>query len=151
MKRARTWTIVPMRAMAFLAVLGAVTPALAENAPTSSYLGRWLTESDGGVIEIYRCGPALCGRVVTSNRLRVNPDARDTKNKNPRLRGRRMAGTDLLSGLEPDHGGWRGRLYNPEDGQTYAGTMRLDGRGGLRVQGCVLYILCRSQRWTRVG
>ena len=133
------------------ATLAAGAPAMAATPPTSSYLGRWLTESDGGVIEIYRCGPALCGRVVTSNRLRANPDARDAKNKNPRLRGRRMAGTDLLSGLEPDHDGWRGRLYNPEDGQTYAGTMRLDGRGGLKVQGCVLYILCRSQRWTRVG
>ncbi len=126
-------------------------PVLAAPAPTASYLGRWLTESDGGVVEIYRCGEALCGRVVTSNRLRTDPDARDTKNRNPRLRNRRMAGTDLLSGLEPDGRGWRGRLYNPEDGETYSGTMQLDPRGGLRVQGCVLYILCRSQRWVRPG
>lgn len=136
---------------AVIAIASAGSAAQAAPAPTSAYLGRWLTESDGGVIEIYPCGAALCGRVVTSNRLRANPDARDAKNKNPRLRSRRMAGTDLLSGLEPDHDGWRGRLYNPEDGQTYSGTMRLDGRGGLRVQGCVLYVLCRSQRWTRVG
>lgn len=138
-----------------MVLLAAAAPALATSAPASGYLGRWLTESDGGVVEIYRCGAVLCGRVVTSNRLRADPDARDAKNKNPRLRGRRMAGTDLLSGLEPDHtegrGGWRGRLYNPEDGETYSGTMRLDGRGRLKVQGCVLYILCRSQRWTRVG
>jgi uncharacterized protein (DUF2147 family) len=136
---------------ALAATLVTAAPGRAAGAPTSAYLGRWLTESDGGVVEIYPCGAALCGRVVTSNRLRANPDTRDTKNRNQRLRGRRMAGTDLLSGLEPDGRGWRGRLYNPEDGETYAGTMRLDGRGGLRVQGCVLYVLCRSQRWTRVG
>jgi uncharacterized protein (DUF2147 family) len=89
--------------------------------------------------------------VVSSKRLREDPDARDRKNKDARLRGRRMAGLDLLSGLEADGRGWRGRLYNPEDGETYAGTMRLAAPGRLKVQGCVLYLLCRSQTWTRVG
>ncbi len=145
------WRTATMAGAVMAAVWAAGAPVQAASAPTESYLGRWMTESDGGVVEIYRCGQALCGRVVTSNRLRADPDARDTKNRNPRLRGRRMAGTDLLSGLTPDGRGWRGRLYNPEDGETYSGTMRLDGRGGLKVQGCVLYVLCRSQRWTRVG
>ena len=127
----------------------AATALQAAPPPAQAYLGRWLTESEGWVIEIYRCGPALCGRVVTSDRLRRNPDTRDERNRDARLRGRRMAGLDLLSGLEPDGAGWKGRLYNPEDGETYTGTMRLVGPGTLKVQGCVLYVLCRSQTWTR--
>jgi uncharacterized protein (DUF2147 family) len=93
----------------------------------------------------------LCGRVLSSKGLRDNPDARDRKNKDARLRNRRMAGLDLVSGLAPDGAGWRGRLYNPEGGETYAGTMCLTGPGKLKVQGCVLYLLCRSQTWTRIG
>lgn len=141
-----------MAAAAALALaLVAVTPFQARAAPGPDYLGRWRTQSEGGVVEIYRCGPALCGRIVMSGRLLKDPDARDRKNKSAALRGRRMLGLDLLSGLEPDGAGWKGRLYNPEDGETYSGTMRLTGPGRLKVQGCVLYILCRSQTWTRVG
>jgi len=142
-----------MRAiLAAMAILASMVAGQARaGAGTTDYLGRWRTQSEGGVVEIYRCGPALCGRIVMSGRLLKDPDARDRKNKSAALRGRRMLGLDLLSGLEPDGAGWKGRLYNPEDGETYSGTMRLTGPGKLKVQGCVLYILCRSQTWTRVA
>jgi len=34
--------------------------------PIGDVLGRWLTESRDGVIEIYRCGDAVCGKLILS-------------------------------------------------------------------------------------
>ncbi len=53
---------------------------------------------------------------------------------------------------EGERGAWDGgRIYNPEDGETYRSTMTLDGNGTLRVRGYVgAPIFGRSQTWTRV-
>lgn len=42
---------------------------------------------------------------------------------------------------------WSGKAFNPDDGKTYSGKMRLDG-DTLVTEGCVL-IICRSVTWTR--
>ena len=44
------------------------------------------------------------------------------------------------------NGGWEGRIYNPEDGQTYRATLRRPGADTLTIEGCVLFI-CQKQVW----
>ena len=46
-----------------LALAVAATPALA-----SDIVGRWVTPSQGQV-EIFKCGAALCGKLISSPRL----------------------------------------------------------------------------------
>jgi hypothetical protein len=44
---------------------------------------------------------------------------------------------------------WQGgRLYNPEDGRDYKGSLHLQSPTRLVVDGCVLFI-CRTQVWRR--
>ena len=39
-------------------------------AHASSLTGVWNTGSEGGKVQIYRCGDALCGKIVDAARLR---------------------------------------------------------------------------------
>ena len=43
---------------------------------------------------------------------------------------------------------WSGRIYNADDGKTYASTVTLQDDERLEVQGCV-GVLCGSEIWSR--
>jgi uncharacterized protein (DUF2147 family) len=45
---------------------------------------------------------------------------------------------------------WDGGLYNADNGKTYSGGVTLVESDVLRVHGCILYILCGGENWTRV-
>ena len=60
-------------------------------------------------------------------------------------------GLAILSGLKPRQaGGWEGRIYNPEDGQTYRATVSRNGADTLQVEGCVLFV-CQKQVWWKAS
>jgi uncharacterized protein (DUF2147 family) len=75
----------------------------------------------------------------------------DAQNADTGLRIRPLVGLTILSGLKADPaGGWQGRIYNPEDGQTYRATVKRRGADTLVVEGCVL-IVCSKQVWRRAS
>lgn len=114
-------------------------------------VGQWKTETRGGVIEIQRCGPSICGRLLTSEGLRANPDLRDTKNSNAALRNRPLRGLQILSGFKQQGEGWYGgKIYNAEDGKTYGAEVTLAGNNQLKLRGCVFKPFCKTQTWTRI-
>ncbi len=51
---------------------------------------------------------------------------------------------------QPDGSGFSGSLYNPNDGKTYSGSLKLTGPNTLEVAGCVMSVFCKRQTWTRV-
>ena len=115
--------------------------------------GVWLTANGESEIEIQPCDNGLCGRIVTTFKPsdgQASP-ANDVNNPDPALRSRPMLGLTILSGLKPaeDPEAWEGLVYNPRDGETYAVFLTLKG-DVLEVEGCMAYILCDSQEWTRV-
>lgn len=114
-------------------------------------VGRWHTERRGGVVEIHRCGAALCGRVVDGAPLRANPDQRDVHNPDRSLRDRRVMGLRVLSGFTGGPSEWKGGpLYDPDSGDgAPKGTLRLVDRNTLQVKGCLALFLCRTQTWRR--
>jgi hypothetical protein len=58
----------------------------------------------------------------------------------------------VLRALKPgEPGQWTGHIYNAEDGQTYDSHVKLTGAGRLRVEGCVMGIMCGGETWTRAG
>lgn len=132
--------------------VGLVLPAAAQ-APPPSALGRWLTESRKGVVQIYPCADRLCGRVVWLQQpLRDGTPATDSNNPNPELRNRRICGLTMLGGFrqtEPDHWG-DGWIYSPENGKTYHATMSLESPTVLKVRGYVgIPLFGETQTWTR--
>ncbi len=126
----------------FLAGVGSADPT-----------GVWLTPNGDSHIEIRACGEKLCGRLAwfTEPRTADGTLKLDEKNKNAALRTRPLLGLVMMSGFtKTGDGEWtKGRIYNPEDGQTYRSKFELKDENTLNVSGCVL-IFCKNQTWTRV-
>lgn len=135
-----------------LAGLLAVLPGAAQASGEEALIGRWNTQKQGGVVEIHRCGQALCGRVVDGAPLRANPDQRDVNNPDKALRSRKVMGARVLGGFTGGPREWKGGpLYDPETGDgAKKGSLTLAGANTLKVKGCIASFLCRTQTWTRV-
>jgi uncharacterized protein (DUF2147 family) len=147
------------RALALAAAL-AVVLAAPGAAAQAAVLGTWATEGGKSHVEITPCEPdaaKLCGVIVWLKEPLDDAGApkRDRNNPDAALRERPILGLPLLAGFaaggEPDV--WEGgRIYNPEDGETYRCTMTLLGDGRLEVRGYVgLPLFGKSQVWTRVA
>lgn len=131
-----------------LALLGLATAAVPQSADAA--VGRWKTQTRNAIVEIQRCGPSICGRIVTSDALRTNPDTRDVNNGDKALRTRQLRGLQILSGFKASGAAWTGgKIYNAEDGKTYSAEVRVAG-DQLKLKGCVVWPLCKTQTWTRV-
>lgn len=136
-----------LRTLAATALVFAIaTPAMA-----ADIVGRWRTPGNGGEVEIYKCGAAICGRLISSTRLAREPGALDAANKNEALKGRKLKGLTFLTGFAGGPTKWEGgKLYNPEDGNTYSGTITATDENTLKLKGCVVAPLCKTQVWTRI-
>jgi uncharacterized protein (DUF2147 family) len=114
--------------------------------------GVWLTQAGDAKVRVSRCGAGLCGTVVW---LRDPIDSAtgkpqvDDKNENAALRRRPIVGLALFIGMRaagPNK--WSGRIYNADDGKTYASTVTFQEGDKLEVRGCV-GSLCGSETWSR--
>ena len=136
--------------IAMLAMLVTAMPAKAQaqNGPA----GIWLTQAGDAKIRISRCGAGICGIVVwlkdPIDPATGKPQV-DDKNPNPALAKRPIFGLSLFSGMRPTGPNqWAGRIYNADDGKTYASKVAVTGPTSLRVEGCV-GSLCGGEDWTR--
>lgn len=146
-----------MRTLILYALLAAGmpidAPALAAEG-RAEISGRWATEGFGSIVEVRPCPTTpteMCGRMVWL--WSPAPEGRprlDRQNPALTLRSRQLVGIEIVTGLrETAPGIWTGgRLYNPDDGRTYTGTVRLRG-GLLELTGCAFNVVCRNQTWRR--
>ncbi|MBA15336.1 MAG: hypothetical protein CMN73_03170 [Sphingomonas sp.] len=144
-----------LRGAAAIAAILLTSPgatALAQTQGADAIIGRWQTEKENGVVEIHRCGDALCGRVLDGAPLRANPDQRDVRNPDRSLRDRRVRGLRVLSGFTGGPIRWTGGpLYDPESGdRASSGSLTLENANTLKVKGCIVGFLCRTQTWHRI-
>lgn len=135
--------------LAALTLAATATPVSAQEA---SIVGRWRTTAENGVVEIQRCGTSYCGQLVDAAPLRRNPDQKDVRNHNQRLRDRPLQGLAVLRNFSGGPTVWNGGpLYDPNSGQNAgSGTLTLVNANRLSVRGCIAPLLCRTQTWTRV-
>ena len=134
--------------------LAAAAAALFFAAPAfaaSPAAGLWLTPTYKGEVQISECGAALCGKIVTSDRIKANPAVADDKNKDPAQRARLLKDLPMLQGFTGGPTQWKGgSVYNPEDGGTYKGSITLIDANTLKLTGCIFAPLCKTQVWTRI-
>lgn len=116
----------------------------------ASPYGQWRTPERGGLIEVSQCDGGLCGKVVGGTPGASAEERLDRNNKNPALRGRPLLGMYIFRGLKPAGGSWKGSIYNPNDGGTYAATVTLKSAGEMTVKGCLVWPLCKTQVWAKV-
>lgn len=140
-----------MRAIGLISVLSVLWAgaALAE-APT----GKWAMTNGKVTVRVAECGAKnLCARIVGLK----EPTYKDGKkkidrfNKNEALRNRPLMGLSLLRRMKPSgKNKWAGEIYNPDDGNIYSATLTLNGNK-MRLQGCVMGVLCKSQTFVRLN
>ena len=102
--------------------------------------GEWWTPGFNARVRIEPCGDAVCGRIVWL----WDETPKDVADKSP------LVGKVVIDRMVAAEAGvWRGgRLYNPEDGRDYRGSLQLQAPNRLVVDGCVLFI-CQTQVWRR--
>lgn len=141
--------------LSVLLVGGAAVSGEARAQSNTGIAGRWATQGFGSIVEFGPCasaGTTMCGRILwlwepkdTHGRPRV-----DAHNPDRGLRNRPLVGIEIVRGArETAPGVWTdGALYNPDDGRTYTGTIRIRN-GALELRGCALNVFCQTQTWRR--
>jgi uncharacterized protein (DUF2147 family) len=118
----------------------------AARAQAPDVAGTWLTEGGRSQVRIAPCGSARCGTIIWTV-----AEAKDVHNPDPARRAKSLVGLQMIRNARAGAEGWTGALYNPLDGRTYTGRMRIIAAGQLELSGCVLAgLICRSQTWTRL-
>ena len=134
------------------AVVPALLAVLAASPAAAGITGVWLAPARSAHIRIYPCGQAVCGRMISATRPRANPQLLDIHNQDPALRRRSMVGAVIIQGFTGGPTSWKGgRVYNPGDGKSYKGALTLVDADHLKLQGCVLGLVCKSQVLKRIG
>lgn len=126
----------------------------AANAQTFDVEGTWIAPNrDGRInthVRVSDCGDGTpCGVLVWVDPAATNRRF-DDRNPDRSSRHRPLIGLRVLSGFERDGQIWRGgRLYNPDDGMSFACRLERGPDGQLRVTGC-LGPLCQTNIWRRL-
>lgn len=103
------------------------------------FIGQWNTEkSDEGAwltVDLQPCGDDLCGTIVGAHNVKDES----------------IVGTQMIKGMKQKSSTsfGKGQIYAPDTKKWYKSNMKLEGQGKLKVAGCVLGVICRSQVWTR--
>lgn len=94
-------------------------------------MGEWFVEDNVAKISIQPCGRSVCGAVSWS-------------------KGGDQIGTEILRDMKPaGPNRWQGTILDPQSGRSYSSNISLQNQNTLRVEGCVLGVLCGGQTWTR--
>jgi uncharacterized protein (DUF2147 family) len=132
-------------------LLAAAMTTVAGSAFAADVTGLWLTPTNGGQVEISHCGNSLCGKLVTSTHIKADPTVKDAKNKDEAQRGRTLKNLQMLYDFTGGPTKWTGgKVYNPDDGGTYSGTIQLLSDNQLKLKGCIVAPFCKTQVWNRV-
>ena len=125
-----------------LSSLIAFTPAVA--ADDEAVVGTWRNIRNTMHIQMYHCGPSICGKVVWASDEAV-ADAKRGGAANP-------IGTQVFSDFHKDAGGnWRGRVFVPDLNKTFSGTLTVVDRNTLKGAGCLLgRVLCKTKVLVRI-
>lgn len=108
-----------------LIVAGALVVAMTAPALADAIEGNWKTQS-GETAAISSCGGSYCVQLKTG----------------------KYAGKSIGK-LKADGKGYSGEITDPENDKTYSGSASISGKK-MKMKGCVLGILCRSQNWTKM-
>ena len=128
------------------ALTAAAIAAVPLSAPAQGLEGQWRNPKGSVVVRVTNCGGnAYCATVV---------DASDKAKAGARRGGTpRLIGTQILTDLKPTgNGTYKGRAFEPKRNIRAPATVRVVGPDTITVKGCLISgIICKQQRWIRVG
>lgn len=105
--------------------------------------GIWRNPKNSVHIRAHPCGTGMCGTVVWAN-AKAQADARKGGTK-------KLIGAQLFRDFRQEQGVWRGKVFVPDIGKTFTGTVTMVDATTAEGKGCLVgKIGCKSQRWTRI-
>ncbi len=124
------------------AMLAAWPSAALAKAPIE---GRWVNPKGSVTVRVAPCGNAYCATVIDAS-AKAQATARKGGTQS-------LIGTRVMSDFRPrGDGTYRGRAFDPKRNIRAPATIRMIGDSTLVVRGCVISgIICKEQRWTKVG
>lgn len=140
-RRLATWGIVLSAGF----VSAGLTPALALD-PT----GDWAVEEGVAHVRVAECNGSMWGAVAWEKK----PGGLDKNNPDVSKRTRPTLGIALLMDMKKKAKAdeWNGKVYDAKDsGKLYSASIKPKGPDELEIEGCLVWPLCGSQTWTRVG
>jgi uncharacterized protein (DUF2147 family) len=120
----------------------------AASAADATVVGDWLVKDGYANIRIDDCGGKMWGIVVWEKTPGL-----DTENPDSAKKARPTLGMPILLGLAPtpkEPGKWSGEIYNSQNGKIYQANISLADENTLDLEGCLVWPLCQTQKWTRV-
>ncbi|MFH2096581.1 MAG: DUF2147 domain-containing protein [Bacteroidota bacterium] len=115
--------------------------------------GKWVTEENKSIVEVFEKDGKYYGRIIWLKE--PNDDdglpKKDTKNPSEKLRDRPIKGIVFMKGFEYKDGKWEnGKVYDPESGNLYSGTLKLITIDEMDLRGYIgISLLGRTSKWTR--
>jgi len=130
---------------AVAACLSLAMTAVTAGAAGPSPNGIWHNPKNSVHVRIANCGSNVCGTVVWAN-ARAQQKARAGGTAN-------LIGTQLFREFrQTGPGAWSGRVFAPDRGRTFSGSLRLSGPNSIIARGCLIGgFFCRSQTWSRIS
>jgi hypothetical protein len=120
----------------------------------STVEGVWINGDGDGWIELTIADGELRGRIIGSpdDPLNEKPSRLDLENPDEALQNRPVRGLTILTGFRADGDGrWTGgRVYDPNSGHTYRGTISMLDSDTLKLRGFIgISLFGRTEIWKR--
>ncbi len=119
-----------------LSSMNVIDPAIAASAKET---GLWYDDSGKGAVEIVKCGPALCGRIVwLEDPLNAEGLPKmDKYNPKPANRTNPICGLQVIGNLQalPEGGLDGGWIYDPKQGAAFDLAAQLISKDQLQITG----------------
>jgi uncharacterized protein (DUF2147 family) len=136
---------------ALLSILAQTNLSWAVDHPSA--VGVWKNED--ATFEIFENQGSLSGKIIALKEPRT-PEGKqktDIHNPDPSKRERPIIGLVFMSGFsrKSDLRWENGTIYDPKSGNTYSGSMELEGPETIKVRGFIgISLMGRTDVWTRV-
>ena len=142
---------IQLQATALIFVLMQVNLSCALDHPSA--VGVWRNED--ATFEIFENQGKLSGKIIALKepQTREGKEKLDVHNPDPSKRERPIVGLVFMSGFSRKNDArWEdGTIYDPKTGNTYSGSMELEGPETIKVRGFIgISLIGRTDVWTRV-
>jgi uncharacterized protein (DUF2147 family) len=124
-----------------------ITTAVIANAAEPT--GEWRVEDGTATIRVVDCNSRIWGVVAWEK----DPGNLDTENPDRTKKNRPTLGIPILLNMKrvaDEKDKWAGGIYNAKDGKIYDASIQLKSQNALAVEGCLAFVFCGGQTWTRV-
>ena len=133
----------------WVAAGASATPCLAEGREPDAITGTWVVEEKDAHVEIYKHDDRYFGRLSW---LKDAGEEKPAEKREPKMHETPKVGMVIVRDFRFNGRDWRGgTLYDPTDGKSYKGIIRLDGKEQLHVRGYLgISLLGRTTVWQRL-